>query len=173
MTLATRPLDEDPRDLSGRTAEVVRSVLSGRRSMLRGIVALSGPAVVASVAYVDPGNYVTNIQAGARYGYGLLWVVLLANLIAMMFQGLSARLGIVTGRNLAELCRQRYPRPATLAMWLVSEVAAMATDLAEFVGGAIGLSLLTGIGLLVCMVIVGVLTFLLLGLQARGFRPSW
>ncbi len=171
MPLASRPLDQDPENLSGRTAEVVRSVLAGRRSVLRGMLALSGPAVVASVAYIDPGNYVTNVQAGARYGYGLLWVVLLANLIAMMFQGLSARLGIVTGHNLAELCRQRYPRRVTLAMWLLSEVAAMATDLAEFVGGAIGLSLLTGIGLLACMVIVGALTFLLLGLQARGFRP--
>ena len=91
---------------------------------------------------MDPGNFATNIQAGAKYGYGLLWVVLLANLIAMLFQALSAKLGIVTGRNLAEMCREQFPRPVVLAMWVVSEIAAMATDLAEFLGGAIGLSLL-------------------------------
>ena len=91
---------------------------------------------------MDPGNFATNIQAGAKYGYSLLWVVLLANLIAMLFQALSARLGIVTGRNLAELCRDQFPRPVVWAMWVVSEIAAMATDLAEFLGGAIGLALL-------------------------------
>jgi manganese transport protein len=149
----------------------IQNLLSGRRGVLRSLFALSGPAIVASVAYVDPGNYVTNIQAGARYGYALLWVVLLANLIAMLFQGLSARVGIVSGRNLAELCRERYRPAIVIAMWLASEFAAMATDLAEFVGGAIGLSLLTHIALLPAMVIMGVLTYLLLGLQSRGFRP--
>lgn len=158
-----------PAPSPGETA--IQNLLSGRRGVLRGLFALSGPAIVASVAYVDPGNYVTNIQAGARYGYSLLWVVLLANLIAMLFQGLSARVGIVSGRNLAELCRQRYRHRVVIAMWLASEFAAMATDLAEFVGGAIGLSLLTHIALLPAMAIMGVLTYLLLGLQSRGFRP--
>ena len=160
-----------PASLSGRAESAIQDVLSGRRAVSRSLFVLAGPAIVASVAYIDPGNYVTNIQAGARYGYALLWVVLLANLIAMVFQGLSARLGIVTGCNLAELCRARYPRSAVIPMWIASELAAMATDLAEFVGGAIGLSLLSHIALLPAMVIMGILTFLLLGLQSRGFRP--
>ena len=135
------------------------------------MLALAGPALVASVAYVDPGNYVANIQAGARYGYALLWVVVVANLIAMFFQAQSARLGIVTGRNLAELCRDRFSRRSAVAMWLLTEAAAMATDLAEFVGGAVGLSLLLRVPLLVGMAAMGVLTMLLLGMQKRGFRP--
>ncbi len=135
------------------------------------MLALTGPALVASVAYVDPGNYVANIQAGARYGYALLWVVVLANLIAMFFQAQAARLGIVTGRNLAELSRERFSPRAVIAMWLLTEAAAMATDLAEFVGGAVGLSLLLHVALLVAMVAMGVLTLGLLGMQRRGFRP--
>src|SRR5271167_4650742 len=121
-----------------------RQVLAGQRGGLRAYLIFAGPAVIASIAYMDPGNFATNIQAGAKYGYGLLWVVLLANLIAMLFQALSAKLGIVTGRNLAEMCREQFPRPVVWAMWVVSEIAAMATDLAEFLGGAIGLSLLFG-----------------------------
>src|SRR5579864_5940634 len=128
--------------LSEQTVATARQVLAGQRRGWRGSLAFVGPAVIASIAYIDPGNFATNIQAGAKYGYGLLWVVLAANLIAMLFQGLSAKLGIVTGRNLAELCRDHFPRPVVWAMWGVSEVAAMATDLAEFLGGAIGLSLL-------------------------------
>jgi manganese transport protein len=126
---------------------------------------------MASIAYIDPGNFATNIQAGARFGYTLLWVVVLANLIAMLFQALSAKLGIVTGRNLAELCREQFPRPAVLAMWGASEVAAMATDLAEFLGAAIGLSLLFGIPLLAGMVVTAVVTYGILMCQGRGFRP--
>ena len=160
-----------PASLSDRAERAIQPVLGGRRLGWRSLFALSGPAIVASVAYVDPGNYVTNIQAGARYGYALLWVVVLANLIAVLFQTLSARLGIVSGRNLAELCRARYTRPVVIAMWLASELASMATDLAEFVGGAIGLSLLAHLALLPAMGVMGVLTFLLLGLQSRGFRP--
>ncbi len=156
----------------GAAAErAIQQVLGGRRIGWRSLFALCGPAIVASVAYVDPGNYVTNIQAGARYGYALLWVVVLANLIAVLFQALSARLGIVSGRNLAELCRARYTRRVVIAMWLASELAAMATDLAEFVGGAIALSLLAHLALLPAMGVMGVLTFLLLGLQSRGLRP--
>jgi manganese transport protein len=120
---------------------------------------------------MDPGNFATNIQAGAKYGYGLLWVVLLANLIAMLFQGLSAKLGIVTGRNLAELCRDHFPRPVVWAMWVVSEIAAMATDLAEFLGGAIGLALLFHLPLLAGMVVTAIVTYGLLMCEAYGFRP--
>ncbi len=157
--------------LSERTRFTLGETLEGRSRGLRSVVALAGPALVASVAYVDPGNYVTNIPAGARYGYALLWVVLLANVIAMFFQAQAARLGIVTGRNLAELCRDRYSRPVVIAMWVLTEFAAMATDLAEFVGGAVGLSLLLRVGLLPAMAAMGVLTMLLLGMQRRGFRP--
>ena len=128
--------------LTERTVATARQVLAGQRGGLRAYLTFAGPAVIASIAYMDPGNFATNIQAGAKYGYGLLWVVLLANLIAMLFQALSAKLGIVTGINLAEMCREQFPRPVVWAMWVVSEVAAMATDLAEFLGGAIGLSLL-------------------------------
>ena len=113
----------------------------------------------------------TNIQAGAHYGYGLLWVVLLANILAMLFQAMSAKLGIVTGQNLAQLCRSQFPRPVVLAMWVISEIAAMATDLAEFLGGAIGLSLLFGLPLLAGMGITAIATYAILMLDRRGYRP--
>ena len=120
---------------------------------------------------MDPGNFATNIQAGAKYGYELLWVVLLANVIAMLFQALSAKLGIVTGRNLAEMCREHFPRPVVWAMWVVSEVAAMATDLAEFLGGAIGLSLLFQMPLFAGMVVTAIVTYGILMFEGFGFRP--
>src|ERR1700749_2232556 len=126
--------------LSDRTVAAASEVLAGRRGGWRAHLAFAGPALLASIPYMDPGNFATNIQAGAKYGYDLLWVVLLANLIAMLFQALSAKLGIVTGKNLAELCRQELSRPVVIAMWIVSEIAAMATDLAEFLGGSIGLA---------------------------------
>ena len=157
--------------LSERTVATARQILAGQRGGWRAYLVFAGPAVIASIAYVDPGNFATNIQAGARYGYGLLWVVLLANLIAMLFQALSAKLGIVTGRNLAEMCRDHFPRPIVLAMWVVSEIAAMATDLAEFLGGAIGLSLLFHMPLLAGMVVTGFATYGLLMFQGFGFRP--
>ena len=157
--------------LSDRTRDTMSEALSGRRGGLRSMFAFLGPAVIASVAYMDPGNYATNIQAGAGYGYSLLWVVLMANLIAMLFQALSARLGIVTGRNLAELCRDHFPRPVVWAMWAVSEVAAMATDLAEFLGGAIGLALLFGLPLMQGMIATAVITYAILMVEQRGFRP--
>jgi len=157
--------------LTDRTTAAVREVLGGRRRGLRALLPFAGPAVIASVAYMDPGNFATNIQAGATYGYTLLWVVLFANLVAMVFQAMSAKLGIVTNRNLAELCREQFPRPVVLAMWLVSEVAAMATDLAEFLGGAIGLSLLFHLPLLAGMVVTGIVTWAILTIERRGFRP--
>ena len=157
--------------LTERTVLAGREVFLGRRRGLRAFLPFAGPAVIASIAYMDPGNFATNIQAGAKYGYDLLWVVLAANLIAMLFQALSAKLGIVTGRNLAELCRDHFPRPVVLAMWVASEIAAMATDLAEFVGGAIGLSLLLHIPLLAGMTATAVITYGLLTCQQLGFRP--
>ena len=157
--------------LSKRTAATAQAVLRGRRRGFSDYLAFGGPAVIASIAYMDPGNFATNIQAGAKYGYELLWVVLLANLIAMMFQALSAKLGIVTGRNLAEMCREQFSRPVTFVMWIVSEVAAMATDLAEFLGGAIGLALLFKMPLLAGMVVTGIVTYAILMFESRGFRP--
>jgi manganese transport protein len=157
--------------LTERTTFEIREVLAGRRRSVRSLLSLAGPAVVASIAYMDPGNFATNIQAGAKYGYSLLWVVVLANLTAMLFQALSAKLGIVTGRNLAELCRETLPRTLVIAMWIISEVAAMATDLAEFLGGAIGLSLLLGLPLMAGMVVTALLTYALLMFERNGYRP--
>lgn len=159
------------RGLSRRTTAAIGEVLSGRRRGWRSILPFAGPAVVASVAYMDPGNFATNIQAGAQYEYSLLWVVVVANVLAMLFQALSARIGIVTGRNLAELCREQFPVAAVVPMWIVSEIAAMATDLAEFLGAAIGLSLLVHLPLLLGMLVTGVVTYAILMLERRGFRP--
>jgi len=158
-------------NLTHKTRTGITGVLSGERRGWRSKLLFAGPAVIASVAYMDPGNYATNIQAGAGYGYTLLWVVLLANLIAMLFQALSARLGIVTGKNLAELSRDNFPKPVVWIMWAVSEVAAMATDLAEFLGGAIGLSLLFGLPLFAGMVITAIVTYAILIFERLGFRP--
>ena len=157
--------------LTDRTNAGIADVLAGRRRGLGSTLLFVGPAVVASIAYVDPGNFATNIQAGARYGYALLWVALLANLVAMLFQALSAKLGIVTGRNLAELCREQFPKPVSLAMWVISEIAAMATDLAEFLGAALGLSLLLHIPILAGMGITAVVTAAALMADRGGFRP--
>jgi manganese transport protein len=170
-------MDERVRDktarttITGRTALAIREVLEGRRRGAGMVLPFAGPAVVVSVAYMDPGNFATNIQAGARYGYALLWVVLLANVVAMLFQGLSAKLGIVTGRNLAELCRENFPAPLVFAMWAVSEVSAMATDLAEFLGGAIGLALLFHMPLMAGMIVTAIVTYGLLLFEKAGFRP--
>ena len=160
-----------PGSLTKRSVVAARGILTGERRRPSAYLAFAGPAVVVSIAYIDPGNFATNIQAGAKYGYGLLWVVLLANMIAMLFQALSAKLGIVTGRNLAEICRDQFPQPMVWTMWVVSEIAAMATDLAEFLGGAIGLSLLFQMPLLYGMILTGVVTYGLLMVQGLGFRP--
>jgi manganese transport protein len=141
------------------------------RGPLRATLAMLGPAFVASVAYVDPGNFATNIQAGAKYGYMLLWVVLLANVMAMLIQYLSAKLGIVTDRTLPELCRERFPRPVTWGLWVQAEVMAMATDVAEFLGAALGLNLLFGVPLFPAGLITGAIAFGILALQSRGYRP--
>src|SRR5437764_2866637 len=156
--------------LSDRAILAAGEALAGRRRGLGSLLPFAGPAVMASVAYMDPGNFATNIQAGAKYNYNLLWVVVVANIIAMIFQALSAKLGIVTGRNLAELCREKFPRPLVWGMWIGSEIGAMATDLAEFLGGAIGLSLLLGMPLLTGMVITGIATHALQSVQRAGMR---
>jgi manganese transport protein len=167
----TNLTDRRKGSLSERAVATAQQVLAGQRGGVRAYAVFAGPAVIASIAYMDPGNFATNIQAGAKYGYGLLWVVLLANLIAMLLQALSAKLGIVTGRNLAELCRDHFPRPIVWAMWVISEIAAMATDLAEFLGGAIGLSLLFHIPLVAGMGVTAIVTYGLLMLGRFGFRP--
>ena len=133
-------------------------------------LALLGPAFVAAVAYVDPGNFATNISGGSEFGYLLLWVILAANLIAMLIQNLSAKMGVATGRNLPELCREHFPQPVTWGLWVQAELVAMATDLAEFVGAAIALNLLFGIPLFPAGLITAVVSFAVLGLQRRGHR---
>src|SRR5438876_3956713 len=130
-----------------------------------------GPAFVACVAYIDPGNFATNIAGGSKFGYTLVWVIVASNLMAMLIQTLSAKLGIATGRNLPEICRERFSRRTSVGLWLQAEVIAMATDLAEFLGAALGIKLLLGIPLFPAAVITGVITFMILGLQRFGFRP--
>lgn len=158
-------------NLSTRTDVAIREVLAGKRKGFRSAFLFAGPAVIASIAYIDPGNFATNISAGAQFGYSLLWVVVMANLIAMLFQALSAKLGIVTGRNLAEMCHDQFGPSVRYPMWIVSEIAAMATDLAEFLGGAIGLSLLFQMPLIYGMGVTAVVTYGILMLEGRGFRP--
>ena len=154
-----------------RVLRAAEKALSGETRGLRALLPFLGPAFVAAVAYVDPGNFATNIAGGAQYGYMLLWVVLGANLMAMLIQSMSAKLGIATGLNLAEVCRQRYPRAAVFGLWLQAEVIAMATDLAEFIGAAIGIHLLfPAIPLFVAGLITAVAAFGILSLQSRGFR---
>ncbi len=154
-----------------RVAEAARASLDGDRG--RGIARLwpfLGPAFVASVAYIDPGNFATNIAAGTQFGYALLWVVLAANLIGMLVQTQSAKLGIATGKNLPELCRERFPRRVSRGLWVQGELVAMATDVAEVIGAALGLHLLFGIPLLPAGLIAGAGSFAILALQQRGFR---
>jgi manganese transport protein len=135
------------------------------------ILPFLGPAFIACVAYIDPGNFATNVAGGSRFGYRLVWVIVAANLLAMLIQTLSAKLGIATGRNLPEVCRERLPRPLVIGLWLQAEAIAMATDLAEFLGAAIGIHLLFGWGLFPSALISGVAAFAILGLQRFGFRP--
>jgi manganese transport protein len=151
-------------------AEAARRSLDGESRGLRRIWPFLGPAFVAAVAYIDPGNFATNIAGGAKFGYLLLWVILAANLIAMVVQTQSAKLGIATGKNLAELCRESFSRRTSVGLWLQAEVVAMATDIAEVVGAALGLNLLFGIPLFGAGVIAGAGAFAILGLQQMGFR---
>src|SRR6266571_4159175 len=135
------------------------------------ILPFLGPAFIACVAYIDPGNFATNIAGGSQFGYTLVWVIVASNLMAILIQTLSAKLGIATGRNLPEVCREQFSRRTSILLWLQAEAIAMATDLAEFLGAAIGFHLLLGVALFPAAVITGVAAFLILGLQRFGFRP--
>ena len=153
------------------TARAAHQSLKGDRRGLRGLLPFLGPAFIAAVAYVDPGNFATNIAGGAQFGYLLLWVILVSNLMAMLIQSMSAKLGIATGKNLPEVCRERFPRPVSLGLWVQAEIIAMATDLAEFIGAALALNLLFGVPLFSAGLLTAVGAFVILELQRRGFRP--
>src|ERR671920_573123 len=153
------------------TARAAHASLKGERRGIRRLLPFLGPAFIAAVAYVDPGNFATNISGGAQFGYLLLWVILTSNLMAMLIQSMSAKLGIATGKNLPEVCRARFPRPVTFLLWVQAEIIAMATDLAEFIGAALALNLLFGIPLFPAGLLTAVAAFGILELQRRGFRP--
>ncbi len=155
------------------TLQAANEILSGqsKKGFFARLLPFMGPAFIASVAYMDPGNFATNIQGGAEFGYTLLWVIVASNLMAMLIQSLSAKLGIASGLNLAEQCRNNFPRPIVWGMWVISELVAMATDLAEFLGAALGLNLLFGIPLWLAGLLTVAITFLILGLERYGFRP--
>jgi manganese transport protein len=155
------------------TVDTAMEILADRsgKGRLSRLLPFMGPAFIASVAYMDPGNFATNIQGGAKFGYTLLWVIIVSNLMAMLIQTLSAKLGIATGLNLAEQCRDHFPRPLVLVMWALMEIVAIATDLAEFLGAAVGFNLLLGIPLWLAGIITAIVTFLILGLERYGFRP--
>ncbi len=156
-----------------KTVAAANDILQGntKKGPLARILPFLGPAFVACVAYVDPGNFATNIQGGAQFGYLLVWVIVASNLMAMLIQSLSAKLGIATGLNLAEMCREQFPRPVVWTMWVLMEGMAMATDLAEFLGAALGFNLLFHIPLFVAGLLTGLTTFVILSLEKRGFRP--
>src|SRR5919109_2181701 len=168
-TALIHPLD-DVLPGEARVLEAAEESLAGRRRGFRGLTPFLGPAFIACVAYVDPGNFATNMAAGSGYGYLLLWVVLSANLMAMLVQSMSAKLGIATRKNLPEVCRERFPRGVSVVLWIQAELIAMATDLAEFMGAAIGLDLLFHLGLFPAALLTGVAASGILALQAKGFR---
>ena len=163
-------LGEDALPGEARIIHAAERALTGERRGVRAVLPFLGPAFIAAVAYVDPGNFATNMAGGAKFGYTLLWVVLAANLMAMLIQSLSAKLGIATGRSLPEVCRDRLPFRAVVLLWLQAEAVAMATDLAEFVGAALGLHMVFGLSMWVSAVLTGVAAFTILGLQVWGFR---
>lgn len=151
--------------------QAAREAITGRRKGLKALFPFLGPAFISSVAYIDPGNFATNIESGSQFGYNMLWVVVLANLMAMLLQNLSAKLGIASGRNLPELCRDHFPKWLTNVMWVGSEIAAMATDVAEFLGATLALNLLFGLPMLLAAALTGVVTYLILLMEQKGFRP--
>src|SRR5213592_2445067 len=151
--------------------QAAEEVLQGYPQRRLRILPFLGPAFVACVAYIDPGNFATNIAGGAKFGYTLAWVIVASNLMAMLIQTLSAKLGIATGRNLPEVCRERFSRRSSIALWVQAELIAMATDLAEFLGAALGFHLLFGMALFPAALVTGVVTLLILGLQRFGLRP--
>ena len=168
-----RPRSGHSRGRDGRTVQAAQDILSGKQkgNPLSRLLPFLGPAFIASVAYVDPGNFATNIQSGAKFGYMLLWVIVASNLMAMLLQTLSAKLGIATGNNLAEHCRMHFPKPIVYGMWIIMELVAMATDLAEFLGAALGFNLLLGVPLWLGGLLTAGATFLILALERYGFRP--
>lgn len=158
---------------SENTVKQAQAVLrgKGKKGKLASLLPFLGPAFIASVAYVDPGNFATNIAGGAQFGLTLLWVILASNLMAILIQSLSAKLGIATGKNLAEMCRDNFSKPFVIFLWILMELVAIFTDLAEFLGAAIGFNLLLGIPMWVAGIITGITTFIILGLERKGFRP--
>jgi manganese transport protein len=163
------PLSDLPTEVG--VAAAGRAALDGQRRGFAALLPFVGPAFIASVAYIDPGNFSTNIQGGSQFGYNLLWAIVAANLTAMLMQGLSAKLGIATGQNLAELCGLHFSKKLAYPMWIVSEVAAMATDLAEFLGATLGLNLLFHVDLRIAVVLTAIATYAVLMLQRYGARP--
>src|SRR6266545_4287380 len=161
--------------MATRAAEIEQLAGAGER-ILRGdtrwrLLPFLGPAFIACIAYMDPGNFATNIAGGSKFGFTLVWVIVASNLMAMLIQTLSAKLGIATGRNLPEVCRERFSRRTSILLWLQAEAIAMATDLAEFLGAALGFHLLFGWALFPSAVVTGLAAFLILSLQRFGFRP--
>src|SRR5580700_234694 len=150
--------------------EVHSSVTTARPTVLRRMLAFAGPAYLVSVGYMDPGNWATSLEGGAKFGYQLLWVVVLSNFMAILLQTLSARLGIVAGRDLAQACRESYPKPVCNALWVLCEIAIAACDLAEVLGAAIGLKMLFGVPLLAGVLVTAADTILLLWLSRLGMR---
>ena len=153
-----------------RIVDAADRALQGHRRGVRRVFPFLGPAFIAAVAYIDPGNFAVNTAAGSEFGYALLWAIVVANAMAMLVQTISAKVGIATGRNLAELCRERYPRPVVVLLWVQAELVAMATDLAEFIGAALGINIVFGLPLFVSGLITAVAAFGILGLQSAGFR---
>src|SRR5215213_1577138 len=151
-------------------AEVYRSVPISGRTWWRKVLAFAGPGYLVAVGYMDPGNWATDLAGGSRFGYTLLSVILLSNLMAVLLQGLASKLGIVTGRDLAQACRDHYSRPVNIVLWLLCEVAIAACDLAEVIGSAIALNLLFGLPIAVGVVVTALDVLLLLYLQNKGFR---
>jgi manganese transport protein len=162
-----------PSETDRSTKKTANVILSGKSNapFIARLLPFLGPAFIASVAYMDPGNIATNIQAGAQFGYTLLWVIAASNLMAMVIQSLSAKLGIATGKNLAEHCREQFPKPVTFGLWVLMEIVAMATDLAEFLGAAVGFQLLFGFPLWLAGCLTAIATVLVLSLERYGFRP--
>ncbi|MCE4940935.1 Nramp family divalent metal transporter [Bacillus velezensis] len=160
------------KDISAQSlqSKAVQDALDGKSKGFKRLLPFLGPAFIAAIAYIDPGNFATNISAGSKYGYMLLWVILFSNLMAFLIQVLSAKLGIATGKNLPEIARDRYPKWVSAGLWIQGELVIMATDLAEFIGAALGLNLLFGIPMVEAAIIAAIGSFAILELQRRGYR---
>lgn len=173
IPIPKKPVVQSSSSSSSSTVTSATEVLQGtsKKGPLARLLPFIGPAFIACIAYMDPGNFATNIQGGAQYGYLLIWVIVASNLMAMLVQSLSAKLGIATGLNLAEMCREKFPRWVVYVMWMLMEIMAMATDLAEFLGAAVGFNLLFNIPLFYAGILTAITTFIILSLEHRGFRP--